>query len=342
MNLFQYVSKNSDKKFCEKKFDDIDNMVFSSLSYLDFSKVSLPSTLSEIGKEYFKKDLSWKNMGCSRREAILLLKIVMKKKRYKDIMVSDYVYQSSDDIQFGAVTFHLSKRLKYIGFEGTDEQVSGWKEDFRLAYLFPVPAHREAIKYVNQHVSVFGSDVILGGHSKGGHLALIAGMYIQRIKQFKIKKIYSNDGPGLRKQEFESKRYQNIIQKYVHIVPEYSVVGTLFRNHYHKVIKSSKHNLHCHSMSTWQIEQEELVLGILSMKSRDFRDSMISWLDTHTEGEKDMIVDHCFGVLEESHISKTVHLRKIENVVKVFFRFQKMNEKAKKLTIDLCHSIGVL
>lgn len=343
MNLFQYVSQNGDKKFCEKKFNDIDNMVFSSLSYLDFSRVSLPATLLEVGKEYFKNDLFWKNkkMGCSRKEAISLLLLVMNQKRYKDIMVSDYEYKIDEEMQFSAVTFHLSKHLKYIGFEGTDEQVSGWKEDFRLAYLFPVPAHQAAIHYVNQHVSIFGSDVILGGHSKGGHLALVAGMYIQNWKQFKIRKIYSNDGPGLRKQEFESKKYQKVIKKYIHIVPEYSVVGTLFRNHYHKVVKSNKRNLHCHSMSTWQIDHDELVLSVLSTKSRKFRDSMIFWLDTHTKQEKDMIVNHCFQVLEDSHISKTIHLRNIKNMVKVLFRIQRMNPKAKQLTMDLCQSVGV-
>ena len=76
-----------------------------------------------------------------------------------------------------------------------------------MSYAFPVPAQEKAIKYLSKYT--FGSKKIyLGGHSKGGNLALVAAMYTPQLKQFRIKKVYNNDGPGLRRKEFESGKYR--------------------------------------------------------------------------------------------------------------------------------------
>ena len=91
-----------------------------------------------------------------------------------------------------------------ISFEGTDKHISSFREDANLACIYPVPSQTEAINYVNKNIKLFGPKVIIGGHSKGGNLALISGMYMKKYKQHKILKIYSNDGPSIRKKEFES------------------------------------------------------------------------------------------------------------------------------------------
>jgi len=39
--------------------------------------------------------------------------------------------------------------------------------------------------------------MIIGGHSKGGNLALIAAMYCNFFIRRKIINVYSNDGPGI-------------------------------------------------------------------------------------------------------------------------------------------------
>ena len=170
-NLFDYVKKYGNESFLEKSFNDIDNLVFSSLSYLDFSKTEINKnscTLEYIGKEYLSKNdyKDVKKLGIAMKDAYQLLEILVTKKRYQEVLLSDYEYKTNRDTQFCALTFQISNNLKYICFEGTDEQISGWKEDLKLASTFPVPAHIEAVRYVNEHVSFFGPDIILGGHSK--------------------------------------------------------------------------------------------------------------------------------------------------------------------------------
>ena len=46
----------------------------------------------------------------------------------------------------------------------------------------------------------------------------------------RIKKIYNFDGPGFRKQEYESNKYQALTKKLVNIMPSGSLVGVLLYN----------------------------------------------------------------------------------------------------------------
>ena len=268
-SIFDYVNKYGDYSFEEKEFNDCDNLVLCALFYLDFTNTSLNNSnnrLEIIGIEYLSntnfKDISKK--GMAQRNAYILLKLLITKTRYKYIVLSDYIYDTSRTKQFGAITFKLTNKLSYICFEGTDELVSGWREDGELACKFPVESQVSAIEYVNKHITLFGPNIIIGGHSKGGNLALISAMYTKKYKQFKIKKVYSNDGPGLRRKEFESKEYKNIKKKYVHIVPENSVVGVLLRNDMYTVIKSSKKSIMSHNIHTWLLEDDKIANGTMT------------------------------------------------------------------------------
>lgn len=338
VNLFSYVDNYGDITFSEKCFNDIDNLVFSSLAYLDFSNTSVNNgkhTLEEIGIEYLNKcDYKRLRLRFAQKEAYILLKKIINKKRYKDIILYNYIYTTNKDTQFSAVTFKISNRLKYICFEGTDELISGWKEDGKLACIFPVPSHVSAIKYVNDNISFFDKDVIIGGHSKGGNLALVAAMYIKKHKKHKLKKVYSNDGPGLRKNEFESKEYKSIKKKYVHIVPDCSIVGVLLRNDSYVVVKSSKKNILGHMLSSWIVDDDELFLSELSTTSKKLEKSIISWLEKHDDEERTMIVNKIFSVLEDAEVDAFNNVRDIKKIIKIIHNVRNIDKQTKDLIID--------
>ena len=46
-----------------------------------------------------------------------------------------------------------------------------------MAIQFPVEAQKRAISYLNRHFTFGHAPLIVGGHSKGGHLALVGSMY---------------------------------------------------------------------------------------------------------------------------------------------------------------------
>ena len=238
-------------------------------------------------------------------------------------------------MQFSAMCFHISKKLKFICFEGTDELISGWKEDCHFACFFPVPSHFKAIEYINKHTHLFGANVIVGGHSKGGNLALVSGMYLKAYKQKKLLKIYSNDGPGLRKKEFDSLEYQSIKDKYVHFVPETSVVGVLLRNQIYNPVKTSKKYILGHLITSWKIDDNKLLEGKLSLTSKRLEKSIISWLDNHNDYQRRIMIDNIFKILEENGINSTIELMKITNIIKIISKSKNIDKQTKELAIDL-------
>ena len=331
-NVYNYLKQYGIYSFNYKKFNDIDNLVFSSLIYLDLTNMDINGkyTLKEIGSYYL-------NNKDKLNKYELLLKELINTKRYQNIILSDYVYKRDKNIQFGAVTFKISKKLIYISFEGTDKHISSFKEDANLACFYPVPSQVEAINYVNKHVTLFGPSVIIGGHSKGGNLALVSGMYIKKYKQFKIKKIYSNDGPGLRKCEFESVEYQNIKDKYIHIVPNDSIVGMMLRSDRYYVIKSNKKGIKAHSMINWCIEDDNLVSDKLSNMSKKLSNNLLNWLDHHNDDERKKIVDRVFKILEEELNDNDKN--KIKKVIDIILKIKNIDDDTKILIKDLLINI---
>ena len=51
-------------------------------------------------------------------------------------------------MQFAAVTMLLPGGTLAVAFRGTDDSLVGWKEDFNMAFRYPVPAQHAACEYV--------------------------------------------------------------------------------------------------------------------------------------------------------------------------------------------------
>ena len=340
MNLFHYIDKYGNYTFKNKEFNDIDNLIFCFISYLNYDEEYINEnihSLHDIAKNYLVnhkyKDIS--KLGMAQKDAYKVLERIYDVPRYKNILVTDYIFDNDINMQFSAMSFHISKKLKFICFEGTDELVSGWKEDCHLACYFPVPAQKRAIEYVNKHTHLFGKKVIIGGHSKGGNLALVSGMYLKAYKQHKLLKIYSNDGPGLRRKEFESFEYQSIKDRLIHYVPETSIIGILLRNDVYNVVKTSKKYFLGHVMSAWKTDDDKLVEGNMSQTSIKLSKSIIEWLDNHNDEQRVLMIDNIFKVLEENNIAALTDLKKLNNIIKLIKGLKDVDKESKKLATDL-------
>ena len=94
--LYNYIDKYGDLNFKEKEFNEIDNLIFSSLSYLNFKYTSInkgKNTLQKIASEYFKLNnyKKIKRLGFVQKDAYRLLFKIKETKRYKNIILSNYV-----------------------------------------------------------------------------------------------------------------------------------------------------------------------------------------------------------------------------------------------------------
>lgn len=348
MNVFDYLKYYGNYTFSEREFNEIDNVIFSILSYVNFNFIVSKNrrrkiTLNEASYIYdlMHDSKDNKNNILAIRQAIKLLKKIKDVPRFKDVLVYNYRYIGNDVSQFSAITFEISNKLCYVAFEGTDHLVSGWKEDCKMSYKFPVDAHRYAIKYLNKFM-FFNKKIIVGGHSKGGNLALVSSMYTNCFVRGKIIKIYSNDGQGLRKAQIESKFYEKIEDRFVHIIPNYSVVGLLLRhkNNY-IVVKSSKMGLMAHDLATWQVSYDHLEKSKLSRSSKVFEDGFQKWLDKYDDEKRKLFVKEFFKLMENNDIKDLVEVNiKKDLVLNIVKQSKELDPIVKEMTFDLFKVIG--
>ena len=339
-NLYSYIKKYKNKTFQEKKFNDIDNMIFSMIAYNSFEKIMDEvddNTIYSFGKRFMEK-YTFKIIslrGLMYEDPYKILKEIYKTKRYKDVLIEDYEYIYSDVTQFCAMTFKIDKNLSYIAFEGTDHSLVGWKEDGEMACFYPISSQKYAIKYLKKHINIFGPRYIVGGHSKGGNLALVGTMNLKPLQQYKVKKIYNNDGPGLRLKQFKSRKYKMVKHKYIHIVPSTSVVGILLRNDKYFVVSCRKKNIYSHSCASWDIDDDKLIESELSIKSKRLERSLISWLDKHNDNERKKLINDIFKMLEDSKIENVTELKSIKRLVSIYFKSRKLDKETQDLFWDL-------
>jgi hypothetical protein len=331
--LNDYLKKYRDITFAEEKLNDIDIAIFTQLTYIDYIE-GFNTTLNE----YLETSLKNKNLlknNIKKEDLIESIKLIIDSNRYKDILIKNPTYILKKDEQFGAFTLILSDNTKIICFEGTDHNMVGWEEDFKLSYQFPVPAQTDAIKYLNDNISLFDKNVIVCGHSKGGNLALVGSMFTSIFKRNKIKQIYSFDGPGLRKREIESKRFKKTEKKYKHFICNQSMIGLLLRHtNKHMVIKSSKRGMLAHSLYYWQINDKYFLISELSESSKKFDNNVLKWLEGHNDEERKKLVNNMFKAFNNLGIERITDSIKLKNTIKIVKEMKNLDESSKDLLVD--------
>ena len=343
-NLFNYIKVYGNKTFLEEEFNDIDSLILNSIVYIKFEKY-LPKKkfemrkLSDVASLYFGdyNRKQYKHSIIATDVAIKVLRAIKNTKRYKDIYLYNYVNRVKYLEQFGAITFKLTDDLIYVAFEGTDKYINSWEENFLMSYKFPIHSQKHAIRYLKRTIRFKDKNVIVGGHSKGGNLALVSAMYTKRSIRNKIIKIYSADGPGLRIRQFKSKRYKNIKDKYIHIIPTYSMVGLILRheNNY-KVVKSSKFSVLSHDMTTWCINDKYLIDDELSNLSKNFDLYMQNFLDNNNDKFRKKYVKEVFSIFRSAEITniEDIKANKLKNLRKIIKEFGVLDIDTRNMLLD--------
>ena len=344
MNIFGYIKKYGKFSFTMEPFNEVDNVILSCISYVDFLNIVpknaiVKKTLEEVAFEYFSKNTkkeNRKNIG-EVRTGIKLLYEVWHTKRYKKILMFNYSYVGNSNSQFSAISFEYLKNYIYVAFQGTDELLSGWEENFKIAYSYPVPAQKYAINYLKRKYFLTRSNLILGGHSKGGHLAIIALMEAPKFLSKNVTKIYSNDGLGLRKEEYYSNKYQRIKNKIVKIIPDYSMVGVILQyDTNYIVVKSKTKGFFAHNPKGWIIEDDHFLNTKLTRFSLVFKEGMSRWLDSYTYKEKKDFAISIFDLARKYKFKSLLDFRKRK---RAFFRMIVSSKNVDKKTKEMVRKL---
>ena len=175
-----------------------------------------------------------------------------------------------------------------LSFRGTDDSLIGWKEDFNMAFQYPVPAQRAASAYLDTVARLWDGPIVLVGHSKGGNLAIYAAMNADAKVQNRIRHIYSLDGPGFPSEIVTSPAYRRIQPKVTKIVPSSSIVGMIFETPEPcRVVSSDSDGIMQHSAFTWLVDGDQFVTEPdLSSSSQLFNEELNHWVGALTPEQR--------------------------------------------------------
>lgn len=331
-NIFKYINKYGDLSFEEKEINEVDILIFSQISYLDYSgafkEEGVVLTLTELWNITRKDNKD--NTALVQRNTVRLLDAIYMKKRYRDLLLRDYVYILEEDTQFGVISIVYNNTI-YVSFEGTDSTIWGWKEDFELSYIYPTMSQKYAGEYLNKIIKFNGPKVVVCGHSKGGNLALAGSMNTKLLKKFKIKSIYSFDGPGLKEEEYRSLNYKLIRNKLINIIPSLSFVGVLLNQENVIVIKSKGIGIMQHDATTWQIEDDHFKLTTQDKLSLKFDESICRWMEKYDYKERKEIIDGIFSIFITAGIKSFNDINNLEIVYKIVKTSHAMSKETKEI-----------
>ncbi|NLT11303.1 MAG: DUF2974 domain-containing protein [Clostridiaceae bacterium] len=309
-NIIDYV-RNELRTFEVAPFNDVDSLVLSQFSYLDLSDIvgdpfeDLPAVrLRDLYRaEHFSRYFE----GTFSPELNLrLLEAMSASPRFRDIKLNYYISELDVEaqMQFSATTFILNDDNCYIAFRGTDGTIIGWKEDFNMAFSYPLPSQEAALLYVNAVCGFLPGNVglFVGGHSKGGNLAVYAAMNTQSNNRDRITYIYNHDGPGFSEEVIHSEEYLRVADRIRKTLPASSLIGILLHHHSHyRVVDSNAKGLMQHDPFTWNVEGDDFVwTDELRGESVHTHRTINLWLSKLSPEKRRMFVDTLYSVVEST------------------------------------------
>ena len=262
-NVNDYLNWRGDISFSELPPCEVDALVFSLLSYINFDGI-VPKdcecvTVRDAIEAYVQKYPSRKDryLGLIMIDEISDVFVRLADcPRYADVRMFGYVNEVCEtcEMQFSALSFEIAKDEIFIAFRGTDDNIVGWKEDFQLSFLDEVPSHKRAVEYVKKYVADKKGKLYFGGHSKGGHLAVWGAVHSSKRIRNRTVEVFNLDGPGFLPQVLQLDSYKEMSDRITTILPQSSLVGLLLDNDgSFCIIKSKNVGVFQHNPMYWEV-----------------------------------------------------------------------------------------
>lgn len=320
-DLFDYLRWRGDLSFSQVPPGPVDALIFSALSYLTFSgsvaeRPDIPVSLRDASEEFFRESDAEKR--CRVKVDLSLLMAAAESSRFGNTLLLRFqdILIPEEDTQFAAITFLLDNNSAFIAFRGTDYSLVGWKEDFNMTFHESVPAQRLAAQYTQAVSERYPMPLYLGGHSKGGNLAVFASVKQEPAIRNRIRAIYNHDGPGFTDFVMQDPAYLEMVPRIHTIIPQSSVIGMLLEHEEpYTVIKSKQIGLLQHDFYSWLLEGPDFVPMEEVTENSKFLDMTIkAWLSGMTNEERNEIVDTVFDLLSIGNVSSVFDLIHPKNV----------------------------
>ena len=313
-NLLDYLDWRGDLTLEQAPFNEVDNLILAELSFVDFKDI-VPGpgegdsvVLREAAEQFLSRFPEGEkiDMGVLVPAAIPeMLRKMADSRRFGDMKLNCFVdhLDVGKGEQFAALAIETGDKAMYLSFRGTDDTLAGWKEDFELACMPEVPAQKKAVAYTWTVAKQFPRKRLrLGGHSKGGNLAVYAGVFCPENVQKRIIAVWSNDGPGFHDDLLDLPEHRRVAERIYSIVPKSSVVGMLLEHEEdYTVVDSDQLGFMQHDGFSWQVMGDHFItLRQVTQQAHLSDQELRKWVHGLSVEQRENFVNAMFDVLAAS------------------------------------------
>ncbi len=340
-NIFDYIQWRGDLSLSKDEFNEIDNLILSRFAYFPFDEIIKEDeivTIKELSERFQKKDIN--KMTILWENDIKLFPAMGSSKRFGELKATKYINKinTEKEKQFSAITVIIPDNTIYISFRGTDNTIVGWKEDLNITFKSHIPSQIEAVEYLEEVTKEYPNKIRIGGHSKGGNLAVYAAAFTSENIKKRIINIYNNDGPGFNDEIIETKEYKEIIEKVNTYIPQDSVFGRLL-NHKEKytVVESTQKGFMQHDLYSWQLLGNKFIhLKEVTNGSKFIDKSIKDWFEQIDAEKREQIIDIIFQVINTTKVETISELSThwLLNAKIILNSYKNIEQENKKMILE--------
>lgn len=304
-NIIDYVRANR-ASFAELPLNRVDSLVLSWICYATFPDDSpVRSAEGQTLAEAFGQGglvgmtASMHNPTTSQE----LFETVATSPRFGEVVARLHLERASkvDETQFSGTAFSIPGGGTYVGYRGTDNTLVGWKEDFNMAFRASVPAQATATAYLQIIAEQLPGPLWVGGHSKGGNLAVYATMMVDAEVRGRILRCFSHDGPGFIEETMSNPSWAGAYELVDKTVPEESIIGLLLGTSQVTpyIVESSNKSVMQHAPFSWVVDGLDFKSGgAVSYESYRKNKRLHSWLLEMSVDDRERFVEVLYKLVQ--------------------------------------------
>ncbi len=334
-NIFDYLDWR-DIELNILEFNEIDNLILSRLSYFPFDGIINDNEEITIKEAYSRyKKIGNKGKILQAEDTQLFPKLA-NSIRFGNMKLTQFINKIDleQEKQFAAISIIMPDNTIYVSFRGTDNTIVGWKEDFNMSFSDLIPAQVDSVKYLENIAKLYKNKLRVGGHSKGGNLAVYASAFCNIEIQKRIIKVYNNDGPGFGDKVINSEEYKNIIDKVHTYIPQTSIIGRLL-NHKEKtiILKSTQTGIMQHDLYTWQVLGDKFVRDELTDSSQLIDKTVTDWIREVSKEQREEFFNTLFEILNatEAETLSDIKGQWFKNSITMIDTYKNLDQRSREI-----------
>ncbi|MGI6072882.1 MAG: Mbeg1-like protein [Lachnospiraceae bacterium] len=337
--MLDYIKWRGDLDFKALPLNVVDAMIFCELSYWDLGlsvNDGLRRPAVTIGA-FCEQAMSLPLPEHCIEDSFEFGRLLIESKRFSSLplLAFENIVDNDRGKQFAAYTVSLGKKSHFIAIRGTDHSLVGWKENLMLSYNEEVPAQKAAVEYISRIASATAGTLYIGGHSKGGNLAVYGATFSSPKIRSRIKSVFNFDGPGFNEKVTAKNPFRELVGRIFTYVPQDSIIGLLLEHKEpYTVVQSNKSGMEQHNLFSWEVGPSDVVREQgLSNKSRIGQENISEWLERMTYEEKEQFIETLFALIKEYETID--NLFDVKNILPLIKAFSEMEKEKRRSVADV-------